>query len=102
MIAVIVQRQPANKPGPDITDPLITSENAARERGRNEIDNNSTNRALVNLTGPHRLFVPTGTLVEYLGRRSSWRGMTRRCAITLSRDGDGFTGDRSLEAEREP
>jgi hypothetical protein len=102
MIAVIVQRQPSDKPGPDITEALLASEEAARERGRVEIDRNSTGRVMVTVSGPHRRFVSPGTLVQYHGRRGSWVGLIRRCAITLSREGDSFTADRSLEIEREP
>jgi len=35
MISIIVERAPADRTGDDIVDPLITSEPAARERGRN-------------------------------------------------------------------
>lgn len=101
MISVTVQRAPADRQGQDITDPLLTAAHAAVERGRNEIDAQCSNRALVQTTGPHRLFVRPGTLVAHTGRRASWRGMVRRCAITISRDGDQFTADRSLELERE-
>ena len=101
MISVTVQRAPSDRPGPDITDPLLTAAHAAIERGRNEIDAQCSSRALVQTTGPHRLFVAPGTLVSWTGRRTSWRGLVRRCGITISRDGDQFTADRSLELERE-
>ncbi len=103
MISVTVTRQPADKPAATaITDPLITADNAARERGRNEIDHNSTNRVLVSLTGPYRTFHRPGQLVEYHGRRETWRGMILRSAVTLTRDGDSFGADMALELEREP
>ena len=102
MISVIVQRPPADTPGPDITDPLLTAEQAAVERGRIEIDTNGTNREMVTVSGPHRLWVHPGALVEYHGRRQTWRGMVRRCAVVISRQGEGFTADRNLELEREP
>lgn len=101
MIAIIVQRPPADRQGTDITDPLITSDLAARERGRNEIDRAGTNRALVSLSGPYRRFVPPGTLADVAGRRERWRGMVRRSAITISRNGDTFQADMALELERE-
>jgi len=101
MIAVTVQRAPGDKPGPDITDPLLTADPAAVERGRNEIDAVCTNRATGTCSGPHRLFVQPGALVEYQGLRETWRGMVRRCAITITRDGDSFSATRSLEIERE-
>lgn len=101
MIAVTVQRAPGDKQGPDITDPLLTSDQAAVERGRNEIDAQCSNRSTVSCTGPHRLFVRPGLIVEYQGLRETWRGMVRRCALTVTRDGDSFSADRSLEIERE-
>ena len=102
MISVTVQRAPADKPGPDISDPLITSDLVARERGRNEIDAQSTNRSLVTASGPYRQWIQPGVLLSYIGRRATWMGMVKRYAITISRDGDGFSADCNLEIEREP
>jgi hypothetical protein len=101
MISVTVQRAPADKQGPDISDNLLTSEAAAVERGRNEIDAVCSNRATFTCTGPHRRFVRPGTVVEYHGRRATWRGIVRRCAITITRNGESFSADRALEIERE-
>ena len=102
MITVTVQRDPANRPGPDITDQLLTSDVAARERGRVEIERNGSNRLLVSVAGPYRRWIAPGGLVDYHGRRGPWRGLVRRCALTLSREGDSFTADVALELEREP
>ena len=101
MISVTVQRAPADKQGPDISDPLLTSDAAAVERGRNEIDAACSNRETFTCSGPHRRFVRPGTVVEYHGRRATWRGIVGRCAITITRDGKKFTAVRSLEVERE-
>lgn len=101
MILINVQRSPADTQGPDITDALLTSDLAARERGRVEIDHHGTNRMQVAVSGPYRGFVRPGILVEYHGRRSIWRGMVRRSGLTLTRAGDSFSADRSLEIERE-
>lgn len=95
-----MQRAPADRPGPDITDPLLTSETAALERGRTEIDANCSDRATVSVSGPHRRWVQAGALVEFHGRRSTWKGIVNRCALTITRDGDNFTATRSLEIER--
>lgn len=102
MIQITVQRQPADTPGPDITDQLLTSEPAARERGRVEIDRNATTRVLVTASGPYRSWLAPGSLVAYQGRRGAFRALVRRCALTISRDGDAFTATRSIELEREP
>lgn len=100
MISIIVERPPANRTGPDITDPLLVTEAAALERGRTEIDANCSDRATVSVSGPHRRWVRPGALVEFHGRRSTWRGIVTRCALTITRDGDNFTATRSLEIER--
>lgn len=101
MIAVTVQRAPADRPGQDITDPLLTADLAARERGRIEIDRASTNRVMVSLTGPYRQWIAPGSLLAVAGRRGPWRGLVRRCGLTLSREGDSFQADLALEVERE-
>jgi hypothetical protein len=100
MISLIVERAPADRTGADIVDPLLTSETAALERGRNEIDGSSSHRETVSISGPHRRWISPGGLVEYHGRRATWRGMITRCALTITRDGSGFTADRSVEVER--
>jgi hypothetical protein len=102
MIQVTVQRAPADTPGPDITDALLASEPAARERGRVEIDKNNTNRVLVTASGPYRQWLAPGSLLAYHGRRGSYRALVRRCALTITRDGDRFSATRSIELEREP
>lgn len=102
MIQITVQRAPADTPGPDITDALLATEPAARERGRVEIDRNSTNRVLVTASGPYRGWLAPGSLLAYHGRRGSYRCLVRRCALTLTREGDSFAATRSLELEREP
>ncbi|MGD9948920.1 MAG: hypothetical protein AB7U29_10630 [Desulfobulbus sp.] len=101
MISIIVERAPADRTGDDIVDPLLTTEAAALERGRNEIDAQCSDRTIVSVSGPHRRWIQPGSLVEYHGRRSTWSGIITRCAITVNRDGDNFTVDRSLEMERE-
>lgn len=99
---ILVQRPPADRQAPDITDPLLTAPIAARERGRQEIDRESTDRELVSVTGPYRAWISPGSLVEYRGRRCTWRGLVRRAGISISRNGDEFRADQTLELEREP
>lgn len=101
MINVLVQRAPADKQGPDITDNLLTSEAAAVERGRQEIDASCSNRATLSCSGPYRRWLRPGLLVEYQGRRSVRRGMIRRSALTITRDNESFSAQFSLEIEVE-
>ena len=102
MISILVQRPPADRQGPDISDPLLAAPIAARERGRIEIDRESTDRVLVQVTGPYLGWLSPGSLVEYRGRRGSWRGLARRCALTLTRSEGEFRADHAVELEREP
>ena len=101
MISIIVQRSPADRTGDDIVDPLLASDSAALERGRNAIDATCSNRSVATATGPHRHWVQPGSLIEYHGTNGTWRGLLTRCAITITRDGDSFTADRAFELEKE-
>lgn len=101
MILVIAQRAPADKQGPDVSDPLLCAVSAAIERGRNEIDRTCSNRRVVAITGPYRQWTAPGLLIEVQGRRETYRGIARRSALTIVRDGDEFKADFSLELERE-
>lgn len=101
MSTVIVQRGAGDKPGPDIVDDLLSAVPMAVERGRNEIDRQCSNRRIVNLTGPYRSWIDTGSLVEVRGRRGTYRGMVIRTALVVKRDGDSFQADMAIDLECE-
>lgn len=102
MISVTVQRSPADRQGPDISDPLITSDGVARERGRNEIDANSTNRELVSGSGPMGDFMRPGRLVEVMdAEQAAWRGRLNKVAYTMQRSGDSISMLTATVIERE-
>lgn len=102
MISVIVERPPSDRQGPDISDPLITSDAVAVERGRNEIDAACSNREVVSSAGPLSGYVRPGTLVEVAdSERQTWRGMVKSSSIVVSMDGETFTADINLQIERE-
>ena len=74
---VIAQRHPADKPGVDVSDPLLTSAPAAIERGRSLIDS----AALPNRTTQtvaYRGGVNNGQLVSVkdASQGASWRGLS--------------------------
>ena len=76
MIRVTVQRAPADRPGPDISDPLITSAAVAVERGRNEIDRNCSPRLIDTRTTGLRVDLQPGMLIEVSDADGSvWRGL---------------------------
>lgn len=102
MISVIVKRGLGDRPGPDISDPLITSEQVAVDRGTAEIDKNSTDRAMVPTTGPFIGWIPPCSLVNVTEMEGSWRGVVNRCALTFDIGMDGqFTARTDLEIEKE-
>lgn len=100
MVNVIIERAPANKQGPDISDPLITSAAVAVERGRNEIDKNCSNREVVTSSGPYQGYIKPGSIVEVADSEETvWRGMVKSCAISISQ-GDKIEVDTHLVIER--
>jgi len=46
MLQTIVQRAPGDKPGPDISDDLLTTVAAQTQRGRSEINYNGSSRVI--------------------------------------------------------
>lgn len=102
MISVEVRRSPADRQGPIISDPLITTEEVARERGRKEIDENSTDRELVSGSGPMGDYLRPGRLVGVMdAEQAAWRGRLIKVAFTLQRSGDSISLLTATEIERE-
>lgn len=64
MIALQVYRGPGDRPGPDISDPLIGSPAIALARGRAEMDARAHPRLSVRRTIPHRPGLALGLLVR--------------------------------------
>lgn len=74
-IRIIAQRSPADRSGPDISDPLITSAAVAVERGRNEIDRQCSPRLIDTRTTVLRTDLHPGMLLEVADADgSTWRG----------------------------
>jgi len=102
MINVIVMRGAGDRPGPDISDALITSEQVAVDRGTAEIDKNSTDRAMVPTTGPFIGWIPPCSLVHVTEMEGSWRGVVDKCALSFDIGNDGrFTARTDLIIEKE-
>lgn len=102
MIEVTVERYPGDHPGPDIVDPLITSEAGARARANGEIDAQGYNALIVAANGPLRDdHIEPGALVEVVDtEQHAWRGQVERSAIVITRDGEDFSATQALEVER--
>ena len=102
MISAIVQRQPADKPGPDISDPLITAIPVATERGRNEIDANCSARQTVTLDIEPRAGLRINRIVEVQDlEQVAWRGLLTGIQMSASRDNDTVTRTLQVTLERE-
>ena len=63
----IIQRQPADKPGPDIVDTVLVSDPARIERGRQEINYNSSDRVLKTLAIIDSEFIAASIAFLYFG-----------------------------------
>lgn len=101
MINVKVQRLPADKQGPDISDSLIASVPVAVERGRIEVDKSFSNRETVTMAGPLNETIEHGEIVEIADtQQEAWCGIVTAAEITIER-GDSFSADISLTVERE-
>jgi hypothetical protein len=100
---IIVSRQPADCPGPDIVDALLTSEPAAIARGRREIDHSAAMRSVENGNCLLLPYIETGKLINVTEARRSYRGKLTMWATTIdiSEDGREFTATTSVSIERE-
>ena len=102
MITILVQRDPANRQGSDITDPLLTSELAAVERGRNEIDANCSSRVMVTMETLPISGARPNQMVEVQDIAApAWRGLLTGMTVRVSRDGEQVNSSMTLTVERE-
>ena len=101
MISVTVERYPGDHPGPDIVDPMITSDAGARARANGEIDAQGYNALIVAANGPLLTdHIEPGALPEIIDtEQQAWRGQIERAAIAITKTGDTFTATQALEIE---
>lgn len=82
MTDIIVRRGAGDLCGDDITDPLISTQAVAVNRGRNELDRRATVKVPVNLRTIFRPGVLLGQLVEV---NDSLQGITYRAKVVQIR-----------------
>lgn len=87
-MGIIVERPPADKNGPDIIDPILKTEAAQAERGRNAIEITSINKVKVNAGLLLNRYLPTGELYEVFDRGSSEVGLAVDFSLNCT-SGDG-------------
>lgn len=100
---ITVTRSPANLQGNDIIDPLLTSDQAAVERGRREIDASyPADREVVSCQCPKHDYIETGSLASVMEAHRRYASMVRYWSLTLTIDetGSRFTADTRLSLER--
>ena len=100
MISVIVKKEPGDNKGPDIQSSLLSSEDAAKERGRQEISQHMTDRE--NELGSCRYLgmKRSGIMAQITGSRKGLRkGLIKRHNIVIDRDEKNFTCTSHIETE---
>ena len=82
----IVQRQPADKPGPQIVSTILRSVNAQMERGRNELNRSSTDMILKTGQLVDSSFIQPGDIVEIQDKSGSVKGKVTSFSISGSHE----------------
>ena len=101
MISIIVQRPPADRQGPDIISAQIRTEAQAIARGRQEINENCSDRKIVTGAMPLAALIMPGSVVAVTDAEDGpWRGMVRTCAWTIDRAQGSLTAETSIQIER--
>ena len=87
--------------GPDISDSLLSTEEAARERGRVEIDSSYSNRKMTTCTIQELTFIQPGSILGIVGLSSSSNGILRSTTIRISRNSQNLEVSTSMQVELE-
>jgi len=103
MSSIIVTRGLGDRQGADISETLLTSETVQINRGRAEIDKNSTDRVKVAMSGGHIGYIPPCSLVQVNDSGyGSYRGVVDQCTERFVRTSlTEFNADTDLVIERE-
>ena len=90
------------KPGNDITEPLLTTVQAMRLRGKNEIDYHSTNRVMHSGTCKTHVWKNPGQLVSIQDAEfGELKGKLTDFALNISRSGSNVENTAFVRIERE-
>lgn len=87
--------------GSDISDPLLTTVPAGRERGRVEIDSSFTNRKNVNIDLPYLTFIQPGSLLGIVEGGNSVNGLLKDISISYVASEKSLQVGSQLGIERE-
>ncbi len=95
----IVQRPPADKPGEDIVDAILISDNAQISRGTQEINYHSTDRVLKTGAVVSSDFVKPGVIVELQDKSGSIKGMVTGFSLSASAGKGGISLSTNVVVE---
>lgn len=100
---ITVFRLPGDKQGPDIVEPLLTTDPAGIARGAREIDHHSTNRSIERGNCVLMPYMPTGSLIHVTEATGSYRGKLTGFSIVIDIDESGreFTATTAVNIEKE-
>lgn len=100
---ILVTRQPGSKQGPDIVDPLLTTDQAGVARGTREIDYHGSNRSIERGNCPLLPYIPTGATISVTEQDGAYRGKLTGYALTvdIGEDGRDFSVTTAISIERE-
>lgn len=101
-VSITAWRLPKDKQGKDISDNLISSETQAAERGRIEIDRQSTNRTIISGTCTMHSHMVPGKMVQVTDlEKGNYMAMLRSFSLTINRSGDDkFSATTNVVLER--
>lgn len=88
--------------GPDISDALLVTDEAAKERGKAEIDESYTNRKIVTGNIYLRPWIQPGSILHITDvEEGEYRAMLRGMSVNISRDDkDKITATASIQFEK--
>jgi len=99
---ILVTRQPANKQGTDVVDPLLVTEPAGVARGTREIDYHGSNRSQERGNCPQLPYMPTGATISVTEQDGAYRGKLTGYALTvdIGENGRDFSVTTAISIER--
>lgn len=86
--------------GDDISDALLVTELAARERGRVEIDSSYTNRTMVDLNLHQNSFIQPGQQVTIVSGTESNTGLLKNIRINYNVSDNSVASGSDIRVER--
>ncbi len=95
----VVERPPADKPGPDIVSSILVSTQSQIERGRQEINYHSTDRLLRTGVLYTMEYVQPGVIVEIQDKTGHSRGMVTGFSLSISASKGNITSSANLIVE---